>query len=84
MWNCGPSVQTSLPAPSVRTLILNNVAALSVEEQQELSDWLDRERPNIQIVTTSPVPIFPLVRSGVFLDTLYYRLNVIYAEIAAP
>ena len=44
-----------------------------------LSDWVSSER--IQIVTTSTVPLFPLVTRGAFLETLYYRLNVIYVEL---
>jgi hypothetical protein len=67
------------PSESVRTLILHDVGPLSLGEQHMLNDWLSSER--IQIVTTSTVPLFPLVTRGAFLETLYYRLNVIYVEL---
>ena len=36
----------------------------------------DRRCP-VRLLTTSGVPIFPLVEDGRFLRNLYYRLNII-------
>jgi hypothetical protein len=77
--NYGRVPLTLPPSKSVRTLILHDVGPLSLGEQHMLSDWLSSER--MQIVTTSTVPLFPLVTRGAFLETLYYRLNVIYVEL---
>ncbi len=69
---------------SAHTLILHDIAALPPGEQQMLSDWLSSEHPRTQIVTTSAEALLPLVTSGAFLATLYYRLNVIYVDVTAP
>jgi transcriptional regulator of aromatic amino acid metabolism len=68
---------------SVGTVILREVAALPLAEQQVLSDWLSRANGRTQVVTASSVALFPLVESGVFQTTLYYRLNVVYIDVTA-
>lgn len=78
--NCGDSPLTLPSTRSVGTLILHDVAALSLEQQCVLCDWLDHERRTAQIVSTSKVALFPLTKSGAFLEALYYRLNVVYVE----
>jgi transcriptional regulator of acetoin/glycerol metabolism len=32
----------------------------------------------IQVVAASAIPLLPLLERGTFVDTLYYRLNVLY------
>jgi hypothetical protein len=81
--NCG-DLPLALPqTESANTLILHDVAALQPGEQQMLSDWLSSGNPRTQVVTTSPETLLPLVTSGAFLATLYYRLNVIYVDVTA-
>ena len=80
-WKCGHTPLVLPPSEAVRTLILNGVAALSLNEQQLLSDWIAREGGHTQIISTSEVPLFPLIKSGAFLEMLYYRLNLIYSEV---
>ena len=81
--DCG-NLPVILPSfESVGTLILREVAALPRAEQQVLSDWLSRDNGRTQVVTASSVALFPLVKSGVFQATLYYRLNVVYVEVTA-
>src|SRR6266853_202266 len=73
-------------APPVRheveMLVLPDVAVLSTDRQHEWMTWmsdLDGRRP--QIVATSRVPVYPLVQTQIFLETLYYRLNTILLEM---
>jgi hypothetical protein len=81
-WTCGGRPLVLPATESVRTIILHDVAELSLGEQQILSDWLSRENGGrTQLVTTTSVRLFPLVMSGAFLAALYYRLNVIYVEV---
>lgn len=81
--NCG-GVPLILPeTEAANTLILHDVAALPLGEQQMLSDWLSSGNRRTQVVTTSAEALFPLVASGAFLATLYYRLNVIYVDVTA-
>jgi hypothetical protein len=71
-----------LPASgSVKTVVLTDVGALSPQDQEILNEWLVCACGNIQVVTTNATPLVPLVRSGAFLEALYYRLNVVYMEV---
>src|SRR5207249_3576500 len=36
----------------------------------------------VQLVTTTPKALLPFVVRGAFLETLYYRLNVVYLVIS--
>ena len=67
------------------TIILEDVATLSSDEQVKLRSWLDESRPPVQIVATTTSPLYPLVESGRFDGGLYYRLNVMLLRVkAAP
>ena len=79
--NCGGLPLVLPSTESVNTLILHDLAALLPGEQQMLSDWLSRENRRTQVVTTSSEALLPLVTSGAFPATLYYRLNVIYVDL---
>jgi hypothetical protein len=79
--NCG-GLPLALPqTESANTLILHDVAALPPADQQMLSDWLSSGNRRTQVVTTSAEALLPLVTTGAFLATLYYRLNVIYVDV---
>ncbi len=80
---CGRLPLALPPTESANTLILHDVAALAPGEQQMLSDWLSSEHRRTQVVTTSSEALLPLVTSGAFLSTLYYRLNVVYVDVTA-
>jgi hypothetical protein len=75
---------TPLPAlGEVPTLLIWDVATLSLDQQQALLSWLDRAAPGqTQVVSTTALELFPLVERGTFLETLYYRLNTL--RIDAP
>ena len=65
------------------TLILHDVGAMSHNNQLQLLDWLERTRGRIQIVSMTSVPLLPRVKTGAFLDTLYYRLNTVCVDVTA-
>jgi transcriptional regulator of aromatic amino acid metabolism len=68
-----------LPLARNGTLVLTNAAALTLEQQIELYDWLDADRA-VQVVSVTSKPIWPLVEEGRFLEGLFYRLNVVTLE----
>jgi hypothetical protein len=80
-WRAGERL--TLPEPSSRggTMMLRGVSALKVEEQRRLIAWLDRIMGRVQVVSTSSVPLFPLVQARAFSDTLYYRLNTFCVDL---
>ena len=79
-----PGDTLALPAPSrTGTLILHDVGTMTLEEQHCLLDWLDRAAGRTQVVSTTPMPLMPRVKSGAFMDTLYYRLNTVCVDVTA-
>jgi hypothetical protein len=70
-----------LPADQGDTLVLRDVAALSADEQQRLLRWLEEKEPPRQVVSTTTIPVFPLVAHGLFDSVLYYRLNVMLLQV---
>jgi hypothetical protein len=63
------------------TLLLNDVGALGLHDQIQLLEWLGRTMGRAQVISTTEMPLLPRVRAGVFIDTLYYRLNMIYMDV---
>jgi hypothetical protein len=72
-----------LPATPSVTLLVRNVAALVPEEQERLHQWLGERSGSVQVIATTPVPLYDLVERRQFLEALYYRLNVVCLEAAA-
>ena len=74
------------PIAQAGTLLLRGVEALELGDQCRLHEWMERvegRTQRTQIVSTSEVPLLPLVHAGVFLDTLYYCLNTVYIDLSA-
>jgi hypothetical protein len=69
------------PSASTATLVVENVAALSSEEQRAMIDWLESTSRQVQVISTSERPLFELVERGTFSDRLSYRLNVMHLEL---
>ena len=67
------------PTDQCGALVVQNVSALDSNEQAALLRWLDADRK--QVVSTTAQPLFPLVASGLFDKSLYYRLNVMLVSI---
>ncbi len=66
-----------LPAEGRRTLLLGDILQLTRQQQRDLYDWIERGHEATPIVSVSSVRLWPLVESGVFMEDLYYRLNVV-------
>jgi hypothetical protein len=77
-----PRQSANVPATPFRTLVVKRADHLNEAQQTELLALVSRTAGDIQVVTTSTVPILPLVSQGLFPDPLYYRLNVILVEHA--
>ena len=72
-----------LPAASDSgTLILRDVERISVSDQSKLMAWLGHANGRAQVVSTSARAVWQNVESGAFLRALYYRLNVVYVDLA--
>jgi hypothetical protein len=65
----------------VRTFVIRDVDRLSASQQRQLALWLERSAATrIRVVSTSAVSLFPLVAAGLFLEALYYRLNMLLLD----
>jgi transcriptional regulator of aromatic amino acid metabolism len=88
-WCVAPLHRRSLPGPlglpaqRSGTLLLEDVDALTIRQQIELYDWLSADPGQPQLVSLTARPLDDLVRSGRFLEGLYYRLNVVRVEAMA-
>ena len=73
----------ALPPGPVGTLILINVGAFSPPDQSHLCDALSDRLSGTQVISTSATGLMPMLTAKSFLETLYYRLNTIYIDVAA-
>jgi hypothetical protein len=71
---------TDLPSAPVGTLIVRDVARLSLREQGRFLEWLTSHPA--RVITLSTDPLFTRVQQGAFSDELYYRLNTITVVLA--
>ncbi len=80
------SLPGPLQLPSARkgTFFLKDVSRMTLSQQIALNDWIDRGRGDVQIVSASDKRLWPLVEEGHFLESLFYRLNLITLEAKAP
>jgi len=73
----------ALPPRPVGTLIVIDVWALTPDEQRQLHESLDGRFRDAQVISTSPTCLMPMIAGGIFLESLYYRLNTICIDISA-
>ena len=69
------------PDGGTGTLILRDVAAMPRNDQHRLCDWLAVTAGRTRVVSTTRQPLFPLLEAGTFVETLYYRLNVLCFQL---
>jgi hypothetical protein len=70
------------PVAWARTMILQDVGALTRADQHCLLDWLDRAAGRTQVVSATPASLWPRVQAGAFIDKLYYRLNTVCMDVS--
>jgi hypothetical protein len=67
-------------ADQVGTVILEDVDRLDRAAQKYVLEWLEDAVPRARMISTSTLPVLPMVVTGLFDETLYYRLNVLYVR----
>jgi DNA-binding NtrC family response regulator len=76
-YGCQLPGRLDLPDTTNGTLLLNDVAALTITQQVTLFDWLQHRRGGIQVVSVTQKRLMGMVCDGRFLEGLFYRLNTI-------
>lgn len=79
---CALPGRLELPTARRGTLLLHDVAQLTLSQQVALYDWLSLDAGDMQVVSIATERLVPLVEDGRFLEGLYYRLNVIRLDAA--
>jgi Sigma-54 interaction domain len=72
-----------LPADRRGTLLLNDVAALSIQDQISLFDWLGGGGGDLRVISGTSTPIAPLLASGRFLEGLFNRLGNVQFDVTS-
>jgi transcriptional regulator of acetoin/glycerol metabolism len=67
----------TLPTSGEGTLMLHEVAALTLNQQLTLYDWLSAGNQRVQVVSVTRAPLLSFVEDGRFLEGLFYRLNTV-------
>lgn len=78
--SCMVSGTLALPADCPATLILHDVARLSVRQQVDVMDWLACRKEGTQVLSITSASLRPLVEEGQFLQGLFHRLCVVEAR----
>ena len=77
-----PGEPFNLPsAGAARTVVIREVGSLTATEQVCLLDWLDGAVGRTQVVSTSGTSLLPQLEEGAFIDSLYYRLNMVCIDL---
>ncbi len=71
-----------LPQRPEGTLLLADIAALRIDQQIALFDWLSHVGRRVQVMAVSSVRLDSMVTDGRFLEGLYYRLNVVRVDVS--
>ncbi len=66
-----------LPPDTHGTLLLHDVAAMTIAQQVALFDWLQHRQGAMQVVSVTQKRLLGMVCDGRFLEGLFYRLNTI-------
>ena len=77
-WDAGTA---DLPADSIGTLIIHDVASLTPAHQDRLLEWLSSQSPRRSVIATSIELFYRNVETGLFSDSLYYRLNIVTVQL---
>ena len=64
-------------------MVLSEVARLDATQQTTLLQWLDQisERLDVQVVSTTSEPLFPLSSDRRFHPDLLHKLNVVLMDL---
>jgi hypothetical protein len=78
---CWDEGTADLPTDSTGSLIIHNVASLTPAYQDRLLEWLNNQSPRRTVIATSIEPFYRNVETGLFSDSLYYRLNTVTVQL---
>jgi DNA-binding NtrC family response regulator len=78
---CSAETGLSLPQRPAGTVVVEELAALDLDQQRRLLRWLNEADERVQIVSMTSQPLYAFVEQGTFLAELYYRLNTVRIDL---
>jgi hypothetical protein len=88
--SCAPPVRLCrlpgplcLPRDRSGTLVLDDVAALDLDQQISLFDWLGRWSGDLRVISITATPLPELVEDGAFLEGLFHRLSTVQLDLTS-
>jgi hypothetical protein len=88
--SCAPPVRLCrlpgplcLPRDTSGTLVLDDVAALDLDQQISLFDWLGRWSGDMRVIAVTAAPLPALVEDGAFLEGLFHRLSTVQLDLTS-
>jgi hypothetical protein len=72
-----------LPQDSRGTLLLNDVATLTLQDQIALYDWLGRAGGELRVIAGTTVSMVSLIAQGKFLEGLFNRINDVQFDLTS-
>jgi hypothetical protein len=76
-----PGEPLVLPFAEGGTILLRDVGAMALDDQQRLLQWLNAAMGRTQVISTTARSLMGQVLTGDFNDTLYYRLNTVSVDV---
>jgi transcriptional regulator of aromatic amino acid metabolism len=76
-FTCSLPGPLELPSSGRGTLLINDIAALTIAQQVMLFDWLQYGRGSIQVISVTQKRMLDMICDGRVLEGLFYRLNTI-------
>jgi hypothetical protein len=73
---------TPLPTEHTGTVIAWQVDRLDGDQQRQLLRWIQNTDGTGRVIATTSGSLFGLVKRGMFVDTLYYRLNILRVDVS--
>lgn len=64
------------------SVLLRDIETLDHAQQEHLIAWLNHSGRRTHLITAVGQSLYPEVKRGRFLDTLFYRLNVIQLRLS--
>jgi hypothetical protein len=80
---CRVPGQLRLPEDRRGTLILNDIAALTLQDQIALYDWLGRTAGDLRLIAGTSASMSSLVANGRFLEGLLTRISDVQFDLTS-
>ena len=68
-WRAGQPLELPTPGQAA-TLVLDNLTRLTADQQLHVLGWLEQVMGRVRVVSTSGIPVWPLVQTGHFNEDL--------------